>query len=386
MKILILVFFFQITILFSEGKSSQFSKTPQSELLELIINNSVKNILEDNGNLKNEFGEICGTEYKEARVYHSLDIDEDGDIDELVFFTVEGLGCGASDYSFYLLTTLNNNNIIEYKSFYKIGGKGILNTDFEYLEYNAGRLLLKASAYAEDGSDPLCCPSKVTNFNVNVEDLILSNKSLDGYYNSNNYKLKIFNSNDNKFEFSIFGVTRGDICEIKDTAVLSSSNKAIFDDKESAILWKEESCTYIFDIFENVLTFSVNNPRCEMTYCGNSAYITRKYTKDVLGDFLTQKNEERKTADENRKKVERKNTEEIRKKRERRKEEEAKNNYTIVTSWGTKLNGIIEYRIENNKIIYKFNSGDGGIIESSLDCNSVKEIRQGNSIVPFSCQ
>ena len=342
-----------------------------------MIDKSINEILEDYGNLKNEFGKVCGTEYKDARVYHSLDIDEDGDNDILVFFTLEGLGCGASDYSSYLLTALYDNDTFSYKSYYKIGGKGILTTDFNYLKYDSGKLLLKATEYADDGSDPLCCPSKTTNFNIYVNDLILIDLSLDGYYRSNGYALEISDTKDDKFNFSILGVSMGDICEIDGSAELITNKTAIFDDKKSANLWKVENCIYKFDIFKNLINISVSSPRCEMTYCGYSAYISRKYKKYIIGDYLAKKKEEK---SKNKDSIPRWEAAD-----RKIKDERIKNNYIILTNWDFSMDDIIEYKIEDDKIIYKYNSSDGAIIESSIDCDSVKEIKKGNEIIPFKC-
>ena len=59
--------------------------------------------------------------------------------------------------------------------------------------------------------------------------------------------------------------------------------------------------------------------------------------------------------------------------------------YTILTTWGSKLDGITEYNIQDKKIYYKYISSAGVIIESSIDCDSIKELKQGNSNIPYRC-
>lgn len=159
-KILLLTF--SILILFNscseEDKEviSIFNKDLPSFPIDEIILNGINRVLSDNGNKKNEFGDPCGYEFKEPRTYHFLDINNDGKDDLLIFMTIEGLGCG-NDYSFFLLTTYNENGKYSYNNITKIGGKGSRNIDFEFLSVKGDSLYFKSIEYGPD--DPMCCPS-----------------------------------------------------------------------------------------------------------------------------------------------------------------------------------------------------------------------------------
>jgi len=59
--------------------------------------------------------------------------------------------------------------------------------------------------------------------------------------------------------------------------------------------------------------------------------------------------------------------------------------YTIVTTWDSTIDEISEYKIQDNQIIYTFNDSDGKIIESSVNCSFVKQLKKGQDDIPLSC-
>ena len=135
---------------------STFSKDSPSFPTDEIILNGLNSVLSDNGNKKNEFGDTCGGEFEKPRTYHFLDINNDGKDDLLIFMTIEGLGCGV-DYSFFLLTSFNENGKYDYDNITKIGGKGLRHIDFEFLSVKGDSLYFQSLEYGID--DPMCCPS-----------------------------------------------------------------------------------------------------------------------------------------------------------------------------------------------------------------------------------
>ena len=149
---------------------STFSKNLPSFPIDEIVLNGINKVISDDGNKKNEFGKTCGNEYEGARTYHHLDINNDNKDDFLIFMTIEGLGCGASDYSFFLLTSLNENGKYKYKNITKIGGKGSKSIDFDYLSIKGDSLYFQTKEFAPDGSDPLCCPSIKNKVGVHINN------------------------------------------------------------------------------------------------------------------------------------------------------------------------------------------------------------------------
>ena len=151
---------------------STFSKNAPSFPIDEIVMNGISQILTDNGNKKDEFGDICGSEFEEPRTYHFLDINNDDNNDLLIFMTIERLGCG-NDYSYFLLTSLNENDKYSFNNIAKVGGKGSRYIDFEFLSVKGDSLYFQSIEYGPD--DPMCCPSLENKIALPLENFINNN-------------------------------------------------------------------------------------------------------------------------------------------------------------------------------------------------------------------
>ena len=62
--------------------------------------------------------------------------------------------------------------------------------------------------------------------------------------------------------------------------------------------------------------------------------------------------------------------------------------YIFETTWGSEIDNITEYKINFGTIYYKTSSASAysTLIESEIDCESVKEIIQNGYIIPFNCE
>lgn len=94
-------------------------------------------------------------EYNEARKIIYGDLDGDGDEDAAAQFTLEGVGGGGNNYSFYLAVFRNEDGKLKGVTDDAIGGK--LNRDVTFTKIENGKMLFDTKGYDDD--DGACCPS-----------------------------------------------------------------------------------------------------------------------------------------------------------------------------------------------------------------------------------
>ena len=135
--------------------------------IENIINLSIEEIYKSR--ISDEFA-LCGSEYKDARRYSFLDINNDNQKDLIVFIVFERLNCGStgSDSNKYLLVATNNNDSYTFHSMtnFRFGGETI-QTDFISKTGNN----LKLSILTYGFNDPMCCPSKKSTIKIPINTL-----------------------------------------------------------------------------------------------------------------------------------------------------------------------------------------------------------------------
>jgi hypothetical protein len=126
------------------NSKAKVSLIPDKKQAQIVIDKYIENLAE----------EIDASEYKEARTIVHGNLDEDGDEDIAVQFTLEGMG-GSNNHHIYLAIFENKNSEFTPVLNEIIGGKNY--RGIESKQISNGKILLDTKDYAE--KDGACCPS-----------------------------------------------------------------------------------------------------------------------------------------------------------------------------------------------------------------------------------
>ena len=167
LKKLFLILFVSIATVSCSSAKSEFIEQVDNKNIENIVNLAIEKIYKLR--ISDEFA-FCGNEYKDARRYSFLDINNDNQKDLIVFIVFERLNCGStgSDSHKYLLVATNNNDSYTFHSMtnFRFGGETI-QTDFISKTGNN----LKLSILTYGFNDPMCCPSKKSTIKIPINTL-----------------------------------------------------------------------------------------------------------------------------------------------------------------------------------------------------------------------
>ena len=101
-------------------------------------------------------------EYTKARSYISGDLNDDGTEDLAVQYTLEGIGGGGNNYSFFLAVFLKTDNGIQIASDSLIGGKFSRSLEFESVQQGVIAFSTLFYTIKPNGKwDASCCPSGI---------------------------------------------------------------------------------------------------------------------------------------------------------------------------------------------------------------------------------
>jgi hypothetical protein len=99
--------------------------------------------------------ELKGGEYKKARKYMEGDLNRDGVSDLAMLYTLEGIGGGGNNYSFFLAVFERTSNGIKFVTDAKVGSKVTRSLNFESIE--DGTITFNTKFIWKN--DAFCCPS-----------------------------------------------------------------------------------------------------------------------------------------------------------------------------------------------------------------------------------
>ena len=109
--------------LFYSYSTKEFSNPQIDSIMnQILISKQFRKLSDTYKFIDKDEDKYCGSEYKKARSYNIIDINNDNRDDVLVFFTLESMGCGNS-YDFYMASIANNDNDYELVDCIDIGGK-----------------------------------------------------------------------------------------------------------------------------------------------------------------------------------------------------------------------------------------------------------------------
>ena len=143
---------------FSEDKSfysystKDFSNPQIDSIMTQILKDKQYLKLSDTmqpGFVTEEEDRYCGSEYKGARAYNFVDLNNDNEDDILVFFTLESMGC-RNWYSFYLASILSKNNEYELSNYIEVGSKLSQMPVYDTLQVQGSTLTIPILRYGGD--------------------------------------------------------------------------------------------------------------------------------------------------------------------------------------------------------------------------------------------
>ena len=139
MKISIIIF--ALNLLLANLALSQELQTRDVETVENYIKSKEKS--------------LSAGEYPQARQFMPGDINHDDIADLSVIYTLESIGGGGNNYSFFLAVFKRTNDGLEFVADAKVGGKGTRSLFFESIEDGVITFTTKFLWK----HDALCCPS-----------------------------------------------------------------------------------------------------------------------------------------------------------------------------------------------------------------------------------